>query len=70
MKHGNQTKLAKKIGYKRPAAISLIYSGRRRPSLLFAKRLAQETATSISFWLDIDTPLEDIQKILTGWNDK
>jgi hypothetical protein len=68
MQHGNQTKLARIIGYKQPSAISLIYSGLRRPSPRFAKLLAKETKTDIGFWLDMDTPVKEIQNVLDRWN--
>jgi transcriptional regulator with XRE-family HTH domain len=70
MKHGHQTKLAKTIGYKNPAAISLIYGGNRRPSILFAKRLAKETKTTLDFWLDTETSLQKIQHVLDSWREK
>lgn len=70
MKRGNQTKLAKQVGYKNPAAISLIYNGHRRPHPVFAKRLALLTNTDMSLWLDLDTPLQIIQKAFIEWERK
>jgi len=51
MKDGTQYKLANLIG-KSEALVSLILSGKRRPSWQTAKKLAKATNTKPELWLD------------------
>jgi hypothetical protein len=50
MKHGEITKLAKKVGVS-PAHMAFIVKGQRRPSPDLARRLEKETGVNRNVWL-------------------
>ena len=51
MRNQTQEKLAEKAGIS-PSMLSLIISGKRRPSWKVAKRLSKITGTKPELWLD------------------
>jgi transcriptional regulator with XRE-family HTH domain len=65
MKHGTKTTIAKKTGISN-AYLSMILSGKRRPSWQNAKKLAKVTHTKIELWMDGD--MQRINEVLDAVN--
>ncbi len=65
MKHGTKTIIAKKAGIS-DAYISMILSGKRRPSWQNAKKLAKITHTKTELWMEGDS--DRIKEVLDAVN--